>query len=181
MIEQQREPHVLLLTGVPGIGKTTIIRKLAMQLAPRSIAGFYTEEIREQGQRRGFRWIGFGGEQAVIAHVDFDPTYRVGKYGVDVMAIAGLVGASLRSSEAVDVYLIDEIGKMECLSPEFVKAVRGVLGSGTPLVATIAKKGGGFIDEVKGRDDVLIWEVGHANRDGLAQRIVHWLRQRERR
>src|SRR5512134_567631 len=62
---------VLLLTGVPGIGKTTVIRRVADRLRGRRLAGFYTEEIRENGDRRGFRLAGFDGTERVIAHADF--------------------------------------------------------------------------------------------------------------
>jgi nucleoside-triphosphatase THEP1 len=37
----------LLLTGPPGIGKTTVIMRLAEFLTEPSIGGFYTDEIRE--------------------------------------------------------------------------------------------------------------------------------------
>jgi hypothetical protein len=62
---------VLLLTGVPGIGKTTVIRRVAARLQKRRIGGFYTEEIREDSDRRGFRLVGFDGSEGVIADVDF--------------------------------------------------------------------------------------------------------------
>ncbi len=52
---------VLLLTGVPGIGKTTVIKCLAARLTGLPIAGFYTEEIREGKSRVGFRLIGLHG------------------------------------------------------------------------------------------------------------------------
>lgn len=73
------------------------------------------------------------------------------------------------------VYLVDEIGRMECLSPEFVRTMRRLLDSGRPLVATIAQHGGGFIDEVKRRPDVEVWTVTRENRDALAGRIVEWV------
>lgn len=38
-------PPRILLTGVPGVGKTTVIREVAGLLAP-AAAGFYTEETR---------------------------------------------------------------------------------------------------------------------------------------
>jgi nucleoside-triphosphatase THEP1 len=52
---------VVLLTGRPGIGKTTVIRRSADLLAGRPIAGFYTDEIRVAGQRQGFRITAFSG------------------------------------------------------------------------------------------------------------------------
>jgi nucleoside-triphosphatase THEP1 len=67
----QAQRH-LPLTGTPGSGKTTVIRKVAEQLADERPGGFYTEKIRTAGERSGFRLVGFGGVAAVLAHVDFD-------------------------------------------------------------------------------------------------------------
>jgi nucleoside-triphosphatase len=75
---------VLLLTGAPGIGKTTVIGRVAERLKGKKLGGFYTEEIRDGGERRGFQLVGFDGTERVIAHIGFPKTHRVGKYGVDV-------------------------------------------------------------------------------------------------
>jgi nucleoside-triphosphatase len=161
---------VLLLTGVPGIGKTTVIRRVADRLKGRRLGGFYTEEIREQGDRRGFRLVGFDRTARVIAHVDFPKVHRIGKYGVDVEAI-DRAGDRLGLDPA-EVYLVDEIGKMECLSDRFVRAL---LAGPQPVVATIALHGGGFIEEVKQLKGVLIWEVAHANREKLPVQVLRRL------
>jgi nucleoside-triphosphatase len=160
---------------MPGVGKTTVIRTVADMLAAQSLAGFYTEEIRERGERKGFRLVGFGGERGVIAHLDLPHTHRVGKYGVDVAIIDRLAVETLRPDEKHDVYLVDEIGKMECLSARFVKAMRVLMDTGRFMVATISRKGGGFIVEVKARPDVVLWEVTQANRDTMPERVVAWL------
>jgi nucleoside-triphosphatase len=73
---------------------------------------------------------------------------------------------------------VDEIGKMECLSPTFVEAVRGLLIAGRPLVATVGERGGGFIAEVKRRPDVELWELTRANRDAMPARVLAWLEAR---
>ncbi|GMQ90266.1 MAG: hypothetical protein BMS9Abin10_0623 [Gammaproteobacteria bacterium] len=130
--------HVLLLTGPPGIGKTAAIRRVAEGLAGRRLGGFYTDEIRVQGQRQGFRLLTFDGRETVIAHIRHPKTYRVGKYGVDVSAIDAIVEGALGLDEQIDLYLIDEIGKMECLSRRFVSAMGKVLQVDKPVVATIA-------------------------------------------
>jgi nucleoside-triphosphatase len=70
---------------------------------------------------------------------------------------------------------VDEIGKMECLSPAFVDATRGLLDAGVPLVATVGQRGGGFIAEVKRRRDVTLWEITRANRDAMPARVQAWI------
>lgn len=80
----------LWLTGRPGVGKTTVITRLVEQLADRRIAGFYTEEIREDGRRQGFRAATFSSETIVLGHVEIQSRQRVGRYGVDVTGRIGL-------------------------------------------------------------------------------------------
>lgn len=164
----------LLLTGRPGIGKTTALRAAARKLRGIHPRGFYTEEIRTGQERRGFRLVTFDGDEAIIAHVDLPPP-RVSKYGVDVGAIDRFAATLQGRDDPASVYLIDEIGKMECLSAAFVDAMRRRLESGRPLVATIAQRGGGFIEQVKRRRDVEVWIVTHATRDALPDRIVAWI------
>ncbi len=168
------EPRTLLLTGAPGVGKTTVIRRLATCLAGKQLRGFFTEEIREGGERKGFRLSGFAGPAQIIAHIDLPRRHRVGKYGVDVAAIDE--AAALLDPEAMaDVYLVDEIGKMECLSERFVIAMRRLLRSRIPVVATVALRGAGFIAEAKRLPRCVLWQVNAANRDDLVPRIVDWL------
>ncbi len=168
--------HTLLLTGTPGIGKTTVLREVAARLSGCKVGGFYTEEIRTpDGERSGFRIAGFDGRRAVMAQTEFPGPHRVGRYGVDVAAIDALAPSFLAPAAPVEIYLVDEIGKMECLSEKFVAAMRGLLDAGKPVVATVALHGEGFIDEIKRRPDVQMWQVTRTNRDILANDILAWL------
>ena len=90
-----RRAHAILLTGMPGIGKTTVIRRVAAGLGGRRIRGFTTEEIRKGGQRLGFRLETFDGQSTVLSHVDIRSGHRVGKYGIDVVALDRVVGSAL--------------------------------------------------------------------------------------
>lgn len=97
--------HVLLLTGSPGVGKTTVIRKVAARLAGSRIAGFYTEEVRDRaGRRTGFRAMTFSGKERQIADVRLPGPHRGARYGVDLRAIDALAQTELPLREDVDRY-----------------------------------------------------------------------------
>lgn len=168
-------PHILI-TGLPGIGKTTLIRELATRLVEFRPAGFYTEEIRnERGIREGFRLITLCGCQRILSHIRHPSPYRVGRYGVDVEGFECLLEElDLRDSLA-PLIIIDEIGKMECFSRRFVDTVQLFLGGPKTLVATIALNGEGFIQQVKQRPDCRLVTVTRENRDHLPDEIAREL------
>jgi nucleoside-triphosphatase len=166
----------LLVTGPPGIGKTTMMRRLAERLTERWIAGFVTDEIREKGNRAGFALSPFGPtERKIMAHKDLVSLKRVGRYGVDVECIDYITDLTLSVRASADVFLVDEIGKMECFSERFVHAMRALLDDPRPVVATVAIRGPGLIEEVKNRDDVILWTLTRENRDDMPDRITDWI------
>ena len=144
------ESAKILLTGLPGCGKTTAVMKIIDNLNRRKAVGFYTQEIREGDIRKGFRWTTLDGNTGILAHVDIRGRYRVGKYGVDVTGFEKSV-LPILDVERVDaeLFVIDEIGKMECLSEKFVTAVWRLFASDKSVLATVARKGSGLISEVK--------------------------------
>jgi nucleoside-triphosphatase len=165
----------LLLTGVPGAGKTTVIRRVLESLGGPPMRGFLTDEVRRGGRRTGFRITTIEGDSATLASVDHPSPHRVGRYGVDVSAVDRIVDLTLHRAGPDELVIIDEIGKMECLSEQFVAAVRRLLGSPHTLLATVALHGGGLIAEVKRHPEVELWEITPANRNDIPARVVHWL------
>lgn len=111
----------ILITGLPGVGKTTLIRELGKRLAEYHPAGFYTEEIRDAlGTREGFRLVTLCGRRLVLSHIRHPGPDRVSRYGVDVPGFEHLlVELDLRHTQS-RLIVIDEIGKMECLSRRFI-------------------------------------------------------------
>jgi nucleoside-triphosphatase len=169
----------LLLTGSPGCGKTTELERVVERLGDLRLAGFLTREQRQHGHRVGFEAVGLGGRRAVLAHVQFRSPFSVGRYGVEPDRLVPLIEEELeRLPGALDAFLIDEIGKMECHCPQFIEAVRRLLEGPVPLVATIALRGGGFIAEVKDRPDVRVVEVTKVNRQALPEQIAAWVQLR---
>ncbi|MEE9524728.1 MAG: NTPase [Thermodesulfovibrionales bacterium] len=171
----------ILITGNPGVGKTTLIRKIANELNDHNPVGFYTAEIRERGIRKGFELVGLEGVKAILAHTDIKSSKKVGKYGVDLIGFEGFLGRLEPVRSEPSIVIIDEIGKMECFSDKFMGMIGEVLESENLLVATVALKGGRIIADIKKRDDVNIFEVTRENRDRLAIEILSkvngWLKR----
>jgi nucleoside-triphosphatase len=166
----------ILITGQPGIGKTTFIKKLAGQLKDLHPLGFYTMEIREAGIRKGFELISLDGRKGILSHVDIKSPCRVSKYGVDVGRFETFLDSIPLLDPTTSIVIIDEIGKMECFSGKFRSLVVDILDSDKLLVATIALKGSGMIADIKKRDDVKLFQVKQENRDPLVSEILKDIR-----
>lgn len=162
----------ILITGPPGIGKTTLVKKLFEELKGFYPIGFYTAEIREEGIRKGFELISLDGRRGLLSHVDIKSTFRVSKYGVDVAGFEDFIDAIEFLNPATALVIIDEIGKMECFSDKFNNILKEILNSDKSVIATIALKGGGPIAEIKKRQDVMLLKMTQNNRDSLLPEIL---------
>lgn len=161
----------ILLTGLPGCGKTTLIEKIVRRIGS-SCSGFITREIRERGRRVGFAIITLSGEHATMAHIDIHSQYRVGLYGVNLQRIDRLAVPAMMPLSPHDIIVADEIGKMECLSALFRKTVVQVLDGPNVLLGSISLKGDAFISAIKKRPDVRLIHVSIANRATLDSEIL---------
>ena len=165
----------ILLTGPPQCGKTTVVQKVVARW-PGQAAGFYTREVRQQGIRLGFEIITLDGATALLSHVDFPGPHRVGKYGVNLENFHRVALPALKVIPGVDLIVVDEVGKMECLSPRFVAAMECLWSAPVPLLVTVPAKGGGYIAALKGKPDKTQLTVTPANRDALPSRILELLK-----
>ena len=169
-------PKNILITASPGTGKTTCIRKVAALLRPHPLAGFFTAEIRRDGKRVGFEMITFDGKRRVLASVDLKGSRRVGNYVVDVRGFERTAVDVLgRDHPRETVFIIDEIGKMECMSARFRELVEQILDGKHRVLAAVARKGSGFIDRTLARPDVTVVEVTRRNREKIPEQLVRML------
>jgi nucleoside-triphosphatase len=166
----------ILLTGHPGCGKTTLIKRVVARLEG-AVGGFYTEELREGGVRTGFKILTFDGQQGILASVGLDSRYKVGKYGVDVAALDAIGVASVRRALAAGaLVVIDEIGPMECYSAAFRQIVLEALDGDGVILGSIVQRRQPFSDAIKARPDVALLGVTPANRDSLVEIVLAHLR-----
>ena len=178
----------VLITGSPGVGKTTIVQNICKTLKEQhphiKCDGFFTTELRAGGQREGFDVITLGGERGALARrTDLMPPAMkkscpsVGQYCVDVKSFEQLALKTLDIGTS-QLLVIDEIGKMELFSGQFSQAVQRVFDSNVTVIATIPVLRNKPIPLVQGlreRSNVKLFEVTKANRDGMVDEILSHL------
>jgi len=167
--------RALLLTGKPGTGKTALIKEALARTKVKG-GGFYTEEIRTGGIRQGFQIVTLDGQEAILANVGISSPYQVSKYKVDTDAL-DRVGVSVlhRALKESDLIVIDEIGKMELLSPRFREAVTQAINSGKQVLGTIMLNPHPFADEIKRHPEVETLLVTRDNRNEVLRKVLNWL------
>ncbi|CAH2043010.1 unnamed protein product [Thlaspi arvense] len=174
----------LLVTGPPGVGKTTvIIRVLDMMRVsnPRlKMQGFYTQEMRERGERVGFQVVALDGRTSLLASstVSSPESMRwpsVGKYKVDIASFESIALPELQVKDDTHLFIIDEVGKMELFSPSFFPALLKVLESNIPLLASIPSPTFGphlpAVAMLKNQPGVTVITLSASNRDLMKQHI----------
>jgi nucleoside-triphosphatase len=169
----------IIVMGAPGVGKTTLIERIATTLGERA-GGVITREIREAGSRTGFTIESLDGESRVLASRGFRQGPRVGPYRVNVANLEAVgVGAVRRALDRSQVVVIDEIGKMELISPAFKAIILEALESGLPTISTMGVSKIAFMQTVRERADVRIIGITVDNRDSLredlTEMIASWL------
>jgi nucleoside-triphosphatase len=164
--------RIMLLTGSPGIGKTTVLIKIVDSLKAKGykVGGMISREVRSRGSRVGFEILDIIGlRRGWLAHGDQPTGPRVGKYRVNIEDLNSIGAETIvRAVGEADVIVIDEIGPMELFSEKFKQAVQMAVESGKPLLGVVHWKAKDkLIDDVKNRDDVEIYNVNLENRDKL--------------
>ncbi len=167
----------ILLTGRPRVGKTTIIRDVVRRLSGQ-VGGFYTEEMKEQGRRQGFKIVTLDGREGILAHVGIKSRLRVSKYGVNLTDLESIGVAAIREAiDQKDYVIIDEIGKMELFSKPFRDAVWEAIHSHKSVLGTITLASHPWANSVKALPQVTVIEVTRANRDKIARQVSNLLEQ----
>nr|GMD26047.1 cancer-related nucleoside-triphosphatase [Ipomoea batatas] len=177
-----------LVTGPPGVGKTTLIIKVLESLRSSNpnlkLQGFYTREIREGTQRVGFEVVTLDGRKGLLASnkISSPESHRwptVGRYRVDVASFESLALPELQVKEDTDLFIIDEVGKMELYSSSFFPAVLKILETGVPLLASVPiPKAGRDIPGVarlKNHPGAAIFTLNPSNRDAIKEHIYSLL------
>jgi len=167
----------LLITGVPGVGKTSLILSALEKFPGIRAGGFYTREVREEGERVGFMIVTLDGYKAPLAWVGLPSQIRVSKYGVALENVNGIaVEALMRALQEADIIIVDEIGKMECASHRFREAVLWVLDSPKPALGVVQLKSSPFTDSIKVRQDTEVLKLARGNAEQVRGKVEEFIR-----
>ena len=169
--------RLLFLTGHPGVGKTTVLLRVADALKAKEydVRGMISHEVREQGIRVGFEITDFHtGQKGWLAHIRQPSGPQVSKYRVNLDDLKNIgVNSILNAIKNADVIVIDEIGPMELFSQAFKDAIIQAVESTKPLLGTIHFKAQNpIINAIKARSDVEIFEVTDENRQSIHNLII---------
>lgn len=161
---------IILLTGSPGIGKTTAIIKAVEMLKARrkiSVGGMITREVREDS-RVGFEIIDLTyGKKGWLAHINQPEGPKIGKYRVNLRDLEEIgVKALVDALEKADLVICDEIGPMELTSAMFRQVIKRLAKSNKPILGSIhIKLSETLIDELKECKDLKVLKMTYSNRD----------------
>ena len=162
----------LLIVGRPGIGKTTLMKRLVEGLRGRPIDGFLTEELREDGQRMGFWLSPLDGRQVLLAHRHMDSPHRVGAYRLNVHALDDVaVSVIRRGIRQAFLLFLDELGKIELSSKRFEDAVQEAFDRGPSIVATASVDQIPWLVNLKRRKDVELVPLSSSNWQAVEEEL----------
>lgn len=131
----------IFISGNPRCGKSTLIQKILDEIFDKNLSGFITPEIREHGERQGFKIIDLASrKEEILASINIKRGPGVSRYRVNIEGIDAIMDKFLESYENSEYVIIDEIGMMEFFSRKFRETIQIVLNSNKVVIATLSRK-----------------------------------------
>jgi nucleoside-triphosphatase len=180
----------LLVTGKPGIGKSTAVAAALADMVARPHAGFISSEMRENGKRQGFRIKTLRSNRSgVLASPSIESPVRFGsprpdglpRLGVDLEFLRKHVVPELHlaATEPECIVVVDELGPMQASAPELCEAVDALLDGSWTAIGSIAEaRGHQWLDQVKGRANVHQLRLTTDNRAQAPRQLLDFIRRR---
>jgi nucleoside-triphosphatase len=162
----------IVVSGLQGSGKSTIVQKVRALLPAAEQAGFLTRAVVEGGKRAGFSLESFAGEREIFAHVDFTGTRRFGRFGVRLEAFDRL-GKEIVSRASLSRFaVIDELGVMETGATDFVRSVAALFAAPRHALIVVQERALPFwMEQIGGRNIDRVYTVDREDRKALPDLI----------
>lgn len=162
----------VFIAGAPGIGKTSLISRLYRDLTPLFIRGFYKEKILEYRILKGYRLSTFDFQELILAHIHIVGPDRIGEFGLNLDGLNNLIKKLLKPDPMVELFLIDEIGLMECASRQFRQMIMKIINSQIPLIATLPSHEVLDILKIKDREDIAVLNMTYKSRESIWKNVM---------
>ncbi len=170
----------VVITGEPGVGKTTLVKRVVERIGDKSI-GFWTEEVRNRKTKRreGFKVVTTEGKEEIFAHKRFTSKHLVGSYGVNLQKFEGVVIPLLEKAkrDRKKILVVDEVGKMELFSRRFREIIGDLVRDpARDMVITIPIRDvHPLVREIRRLPDAVVVELKKSNREGMEEEILKLL------
>ena len=151
----------ILFTGAPGIGKSTLLSRLAEVLDSRYVSGVISGEIRIEGKRQGFTVRSFGGAPGVLSSPDLPGEPRFGTLMPD---------GSRRLKQS------GRLGKLPLRALGARRLPREILAMPVPVFASIGLQDHEWMADLRNDRRYPLLELTHRNRDLVAELLVTHIR-----
>jgi nucleoside-triphosphatase len=170
--------EAIMITGIPGIGKTTLISNVIEIVKERGyiVGGMVTQEIRDKQKRLGFEILDIHtGKRGILAHTNLKKGSKIGKYIVNVKDLDEVGVAAITNSlnqPEIDLVVVDETGPMEITSTNFRKIVARAICGSKPFLGTVQLKLCNNLMKILDLTDLpKIIEITYDNRNSQVDKI----------
>lgn len=160
----------ILITAAPKTGKSTVLKNLIDQYAaPKS--GFLVMRMQDRNHNnQGFLVQTLDGRTEILSHKKLiNSDILVGNgHKVDIEVVENFIAVEIEKAlEQSDLFIFDEIGRMEAYSGKFLESCRKLMDSEVNFLGTILFDDEPWTLEFKTHPNVLLIEVTEINRDYL--------------
>ena len=159
----------IFLTGDINVGKSTLLNRIADNLSQLNIVGFQTSRYYKSKKLEGFyienieneypetekKFIGrcINNDHWIAIPEVFD------NYGVKLLEKA--------LWQKPDIFVMDELGFFENDAVKFQNMVFNILDADIPVLGVIKQKDTNFLNMIRNREDVKIFEITWENRESM--------------
>jgi nucleoside-triphosphatase len=165
-------PPRIAVTGLPGVGKSTVVHKVIELCKDRArIGGVLTRDKRLKGKRIGFEIMDIASETTGQLADLVGKGPRVGQYRVNLGDLDNIGAHALENALNCDLIVVDEVGPMELQSNKFIQAVEKVIASEKSILVVV-KLGYNYPLALNIRRTFKLITVTRENRDSLPSEIA---------